>query len=170
MAVRIEYILTIAIAVIVTASLTLKLNDAAGKEKGITKELEFTYTTFTEVDTKKLQGKAYGTSGIRDNGILTIYNLAYQTETIESLVAKKGTYMGKIIYLEGDVVTDYAGGYHIETEQAEYDQESEILNITAPFVLTQDDNIVRGDTLTYNTRNKVMYGTTIDATLYTVEK
>ena len=170
MAVRIEFVLTIAIVAIVVASLTLKLNDAASKVKPITKELEFTYTTFTEVDTKKLQGRAYGTSGVRDNGILTIHDLVYQTETIESLVAKKGTYMGKIIYVEGDVVVDYADGYHVETEQAEYNQKSGILNITAPFVLTRGDNIMRGDTLTYNTQNKQMYGTMIDATLYTVEK
>jgi len=170
MGLKIEWVLSIAIVIIVVASLTLKLNDAASKVKPITKELEFTYTTFTEVDTKKLQGRAYGTYGVRDNDVLTINDLVYQTETIESLVADKATYMGENIYLEGDVVLDQTDGYTYETEQAEYNQKSEILNITAPFVATRDENIIRGDTLRYDTRKEEVYGTMIDAIVYTIEK
>lgn len=170
MGIKIEFLLSFAIIVIVIVSLTLKLNDAESKVKPMTKELEFTYTTFTEVDTKKLQGRAYGTYGVRDNGILTIDNLVYQTETIESLVAKKATYMGDTIYLEGDVVLDQTDGYTYATEQAEYNQKSEILNITAPFVATREENIIRGDTLQYDKRKEEAYGTMIDATVYTIEK
>jgi len=170
MGLRIEWVLLVAIIAIVGGSLTTKLNSSTDKHKTFTKELEFTYTTFTEVDTTKLQGRAYGTYGTRDDGVLTINNLVYQTETIESLVAKKGTYMGNIVYLEGDVVMDDTNGYTYETQQAEYDQETEILNITAPFVASSDENIIKGDTFTYNTRKKEAYGTVIDAAVYTVEK
>ena len=170
MGLRIEWVLLLAIVVIVGGSFMMKLNDNTGKHKVFTKELDFTYTTFTEVDTKKLQGRAYGTFGTRDDGVLTINDLVYQTETIESLVAKKGTYMGSIIYLEGDVVMDDTNGYTYETQQAEYNQDTEVLNITAPFVASRNDNIIKGDTFTYNTRKKEAYGTIIDAVVYTVEK
>jgi len=170
MGLRIEWVLLVVIVVIVGGSFTIKLNDNADKYKAFTKELEFTYTTFTEVDTKKLQGRAYGTYGTRDDGVLTINELVYQTETIESLVAKRGTYMGNVIYLEGDVVMDDKNGYTYETQQAEYNQETEILNITAPFVASREENIIKGDTFTYNTRTKEAYGTVIDAAVYTIEK
>jgi len=170
MGLKIELVLFIAIVVIVGGSLTLKLNDNADKVNPFTKELEFTNTTFTEVDTVKLQSHAYGTYGIRDDGVLTINNLDYKTETIKYLVAKKGTYMGNTIYLEGDVVMDDANGYTYETQQAEYDQGTEILNITAPFVAKDETNIIKGDTFTYNTRKEEAYGTVIDAVLYTIEK
>ncbi len=170
MALKIEFVFIVAIVGIVIASFTVKLNDSQSKVKPMTKELEFTDTTFTEVDTKQLQGRAHGMSGVREKGVLTVYHLQYHTNSIDSLVAKKGTYMGKIIYLEGDVVTDYKDGYHIETQQAEYNQKSGVLNVTAPFVLTKEKNLLRGDTLTYNAHTQQMYGTMIDATLYTVDK
>lgn len=170
MGVRIELVLFVAIVIIVGGSFTMKLNDNADKLKPFTKELEFTNTTFTEVDTVKLQGHAYGTYGVRDDGVLTITNLRYKTDAIKSLIANKGTYMGNTIYLEGDVVMDDTNGYIYETQQAEYNQETEILNITAPFVATRDDNIMKGDTFTYNTRKEEAYGTTIDAVVYTIEK
>lgn len=170
MGIRIEFILFIAIVGIIGGSFTMELNHNEEDQNFFTKELEFTYTTFTEVDTQKLQARAYGTYGKRDDGILVINNLVYRTDTIDSLVANRGTYMGSIIYLEGDVVMDYKGGYIYETQQAEYNQETEILNITAPFIATRDADIVKGDTFTYNTRKKEAYGTMIDATLYTIDK
>jgi len=170
MGLRTEFVLFITIVTIIGGSFTIKLNDYVDKSKAHNKELEFTYTTFTEVDTKKLQGRAYGLHGVRDEGILTINNLVYKSVSIESLVANKGTYIGNTIYLEGDVVMDDSNGYTYETQQAEYNQETEILNITAPFVATRDENVIKGDTFTYNTSQKDAYGTVIDAVIYTIEK
>ena len=170
MGLRIELLLFVSIIIITFLSFTTELATPIEKKDTFTKELEFSYTTFREVDQTKLQAIAYGTYGVRDNGILSIDNLVYQTEKIESLVAQKGRYKGSIIYLEGNVIFEDTKGYHCETEQAEYDQHSEILNITSPYIATRDKNIVFGDTLTYNTRTKEAYGTVIDAIVYTVEK
>jgi hypothetical protein len=170
MGLRIELILVVTIITIIGGSFTMKLNDNADKIKPFTKEMEFTNTTFTEVDTKKLQAHAYGTHGVRDDGILTIKNLVYRTETIEALIANRGTYMGNIIYLEGDVVMDDTNGYVYETQQAEYDQLTEVLNITAPFVATKGKSVIKGDTFTYYTKKEEVYGTKIDAVVYTVDK
>lgn len=170
MGMKIEFILSLAIVTIIGGAFMIKLNDNIDLQKHFTKELEFTDTTFTEVDTQKLQGKAYGTYGVRDDGVLTMYDLDYKSSTIKSLIAQKGTYMGNIIYLEGDVVMDDVNGYTYETQQAEYNQDTEILNITAPFVASRDKNIIKGDTFTYHTAQKEAYGTVIDATVYTIEK
>jgi len=170
MGIKIELVLFIAIVVIIGGSLTMKLNDKSDGTNILVKELEFTNTTFTEVDTVKLQSRAYGTYGVREDGVLTIENLRYATETIKSLVAKKGTYMQSTIYLEGDVALDDSNGYRYLTQQAEYNQDTEILNLTAPFVAFRDKNIIKGDTFTYHTRKEEAYGTVIDAVIYTVEK
>jgi lipopolysaccharide assembly outer membrane protein LptD (OstA) len=170
MAIKIEGILIVTIGILITGSFMMKLNDTVNKENHITKELAFTNTTFIEVDTKKLQGKAYGTQGVRNDGVLTIYNLRYESETIRALKAEKGIYMRDIIYLEGNVEMNDTKGYHYTTQQAEYNQNSEILNITAPFVVIQNKTIIKGDTFMYDTRKKDSAGTMIDATLYTVEK
>ena len=170
MGIRLEFILFVLITIVVVGSFNIELNTNIKKQEVFTKELDFTYTTFREVDTKTLKAIAYGTYGVRDTGVLTMQNFVYSTEVIESLVAQKGTYMGNIIYLEGDVVFTDNNGYNCETEQSEYDQSTEILNITAPYVATRGNNIILGDTLTYNTRIKEAYGTVIDAVLYTSDK
>jgi len=170
MGVRIEWVLFATIVIIIGGSLSMKLNDKRDGANILVKELEFTNTTFTEVDTQKLQSRAYGTYGVREEGVLTIDNVRYETETIKSLVAKKGTYMGKSIYLEGDVLLNDSDGYTYHTQQAEYNQNTEILNITAPFVAFKDKNIIKGDTFTYDTRKEEAYGTVIDAVIYTVDK
>ena len=170
MELRLETILVLAIVVIVTGSVTLELDNSIKKNEIFTKELEFTNTTFTEVDTKKLQGRAYGTYGIRDDGVLSLDNLVYFTETIKYLISDKGKYIGDEIYLNGNVILEENQGYNYKTQQASYNQKTEILNVTAPFVAISDKNIIKGDTLIYNTRKKEAYGTAIDAVLYTAEK
>jgi len=170
MGIKIEHLLFIAIVLIIGGSLTMKLNDTGHEKNRLIKELEFTNTTFTEVNTSTLQSRAYGTYGIKEEGVLTIENLRYETETIKSLVANKGVYMGNIIYLEGDIELHDNNGYTYQTQQAEYNQNTEILNLTAPFVAFRDKNIIKGDTLTYDTKHKVAFGTVIDAVIYTIDK
>lgn len=170
MGLRIEFILSIGIALIVGMSYMIKLNNNVDTNVIFTKELEFIDTTFIEVSTIQLNGHIHADNGVRDKGILTLNNIKYKTKTIESLVAKKGTYKGNTLYLEGNVLMYDNDGYTYETQQAEYNQQTEILNITAPFVASHEKNTVKGDTFTYNTRNKEAYGTRIDAIIYTVEK
>lgn len=170
MGLRLETVVVTAIIVITAGALTLEVDNRAKKSEVFTKELEFTNTTFTEVDTHKLQGRAYGTNGVRDNGVLDIDNLVYFTETIKYLVADKGKYIGDVIHLNGDVDLEEKEGYNYKTQQASYNQKTEVLNVTAPYVATRDKNIFKGDTLIYNTRSKDAYSTNVDAVVYTVEK
>jgi len=170
MGLRIEFILLLCIGMVMAGSFNIELHKDVADQKAFTKELDFSYTTFREVNTEGVLAIAYGTYGMRDSGILHIDNLLYSTDSIEELIAKKGTYIGSIIYLEGEVFLRDKQGYTCESEQAEYDQSTEILNITAPYVARRAKNIIYGDTLTYNTRIKESYGTVIDAVLYTVDK
>jgi len=170
MGVRLEIILSLAIVGIISGSLTVKLNNTAKGNEVFTKELEFTNTTFTEVDTIKMQGTAYSTYGIRDNGVLTLDNFVYSTETIRSLVADKARYEGDVIYLDGNVMMAERDGHTYDTEHANYNQKTEIINITAPFVGLRGKNIYKGTTLWYNTRSKEAFAAMINAVVYTTEK
>jgi len=170
MGLKFEFVLIAAIAAIVAGSLLLKLGGIDSKGEVFTKELEFTNTMLIEVDTLKTLSRSHGTYGVRDRGVFTLENLHYSTDTIESLVANRGRFQGEILYLDGAVVLKEKEGYTYKTEHANYNQQSDILNITAPFVGTRDKNIIKGDTLRYNTRKKEVYGTKIDSVLYTTEK
>jgi len=170
MGLKLELVLTVVIVGIISGSLMLKLHDTSVEGKAFTKELAFTNTTLIEVDTDKMQGRAYGTYGTLEKGALTLDNLVYHTDTIESLLANKGRYEGDILYLDGDIVMQEKDGYTYETQHATYNQKTEILNITAPFTAVWNKNSIKGDTLRYDTRKKEAFGTAIDSVFYTSEK
>ena len=170
MGLKLEVVSIISIIIIVVGTMTVEVENRAKKNDIFTKELEFTNTMFTEVDTKKLQGRIYGTYGVRDNEVLSLDNVVYFTESIKYLLANKGKYVGEILYLEGDIEMEEKQGYHYSTQQADYNQKTEILNVTAPFVATYEKNIFNGDSLVSNTAKKDVYAKNVDAIVYTVEK
>ncbi|NOR54651.1 MAG: hypothetical protein GQ531_00435 [Sulfurovum sp.] len=170
MALRIEHLLFITSVAIGIAAFTVVLKEDKKSKHSFTKELVFTNTTFTEVDTKVQMAQAYTTYGVRDNMVLHVKNLEYKTDKIKSLVAKKGKLKGDMVYLTGDVVLHTDDGYIYKTEAANYNEKTEILNITAPYVATQNKNVIEGDALTYHIPSNETNSTGIDAVLYTIEK
>ena len=86
------------------------------------------------------------------------------------MIAKKGKYIKEVLYLDGDVVMQEKNGYTYNTQHANYNQKTEILNITAPFTGVRGQNVMKGETLRYDTVKKEAFGTKVDAILYTTEK
>ncbi len=165
-----KFLITVLIGLIISVSLLVELSNSKDKDKAFTKDLEFTNTTFIEVNTEKMQGWTYGTFGVRDRGVLKLDNVVFHTENIESLTAKKGKYMKNILYLNGDVVMHEKDGYTYKTQHANYHQNTEVLNITSPFTAERGQDVMVGKTLKYNTAKKEAFGTNVDAVLYTTEK
>jgi len=170
MAVKLEHILIVSIVGIIIGAFVVKIRNAPPPVKGFTKELEFTDTTLIEVDTADMHSHAYLTYGVRDRGILTMENLVYTNDNIESLSANTGVYYGNKFYLDGNVILHEKGGYRYDTEHAIYDQKTEILHITAPFVGVKDQNFIKGESLEYDTRKKKASGTTVGTVFYTPDK
>jgi len=170
MVIKLEFILTITILFIVFASTTMKLTDSALEINVASKELEFYDTTFIEVDQEKMRANLFSTYGVRESGVLSLQNLIYHTHNIERLNADKGIYKENILYLDGHVKLKEKEGFIYSTKHAKYNQKSEVLTITSPFVAHRAKNIIHGNSLQYFAATKEMNATEIDATVYTVEK
>ncbi|GIT98013.1 LPS export ABC transporter periplasmic protein LptC [Sulfurovum sp. TSL1] len=170
MGIKLEYILTIAIIGIISTALMLRLQNASVPGKVFTKELEFTDTTLTEVDTDTMKSRIFGTYGARDKGVLKVENIRYFDNNIKSLSADKGKLEGDMLRLDGHVVMQEHTGYRYETEHAIYNKKSEILHITAPFTGIRGQNIIKGKSLEYDARQKKATGQTVDTVFYTPEK
>lgn len=170
MGLKLETLIIVVIVAILSGTLMVKFTHKSSDRKPFTKELEFTDTTFIEVDTATMQGRAFGTYGIRDTGILTLYNLKYHTKNIELLRAKKGTYKGDKLYLDGNITVNQKEGFDYSAEHAIYDKKTKILNITSEFTGIMDKNIIHGYTLRYDVQKKEAFGKRIDAVVYTAEK
>jgi len=170
MGLKLETLVAVAIVAILSGTFMVKFTHKSSDGTLFTKELEFTDTTFTEVDTVTMQGRAFGTYGIRDAGILTLHNLKYHTDNIESLHAKKATYKGDKLYLDGNITINQKEGFDYSAEHAVYNKKTQILDITSSFTGTMNKNTIHGYTLRYDVQKKEAFGKRIDAVVYTTEK
>jgi len=170
MGLKLEFILVFLVGVILSVALTVKITNDSILKKLPTTELEFTDTTFTEVNTNKTIGVSYGTYGVRDKGVLTVENFQYHNDSIKLLRSKIAIYKGDKVYLDHDVVFNQKEGSDYYTQHAVYDKRQGILDVTAPFKAIMGKNIMHGDTLRYWTQTKKAYATNVDAIVYTKEK
>jgi hypothetical protein len=170
MGIRLETILPFLIAVILAGTYWIKLETNGASEPKSAKELEFTDTTFIEVDTNKTLGLAYSESGNYGNHIWTLYQLTYHTDSINYLQANKGTYVGNIIYMDGNVTLDQKVGYVYKAQHAKYDKNLEELEINSPFTGVLGDNTIKGNWLLYKTSLKEAFAQKVNAVIYTKEK
>lgn len=170
MGIRLELVLITVVIGIISGSFMLKIDNTSMSATSFTKEAEFTDTTLIEVDTADMRNRMYGTYGVIDKGVLTLHNLRYQGNNVESILANKGRLDGDMLYLDGDVEIQEGSGYKYDTEHAIYNRETEILNITSPFIGVKGKNIIKGESMEYDTRQKKASGTTVDTIFYTPDK
>ncbi len=170
MGLKLEFLLIVFVMAILAMAMTVKISNSNAVAKKQTVELEFTDTTTIEVDTNKTLSVTYGTYGIRDAGVLKIDNLQYYTDGIKLLRAKKGTLKGNKLYLDYNVILNKEKGSDYYTEHAIYNKKTGILLVTSPFKAIMDKNIMHGATLRYDTKQKKVFATKVNAVVYTAEK
>ena len=170
MGIKLEYVLTIAVVGIISGSLMLKLRNTPVKTNVFTKEVEFTNTTLIEVDTNNIKSRVYATYGVKDKSVLTLDNVVYLSDKIESLSANKARLKGDFLHLDGDVVLQEKDGYKYKTENAIYNKKTQILHITSHFTGVKGQNIIEGESMEYNVRKKKAKGTTVGTVFYTPDK
>ncbi|OQX50195.1 MAG: hypothetical protein B5M46_01255 [Epsilonproteobacteria bacterium 4484_20] len=170
MGIKLELLLVILIVAILSLAYNIRLSDNIPSKNISKKELEFTETTFTEVDTEKLISTSFGTYGVRERGILKIRDLIYHTDSIEELLADEGRYVRERVYLDGNIRMKQKEGFSYRAEHAVYNKKTEVLRITSKFTAMLDKNVVHGKAAHYNTRKKILVAKEIDAVLYTAEK
>jgi len=170
MGIKLEYILIFAIVLTIGVTTTVKLTNKTNSTLMSKKELEFTDTTFIEVDTEKMQARSYTTYGVREAGVLRLQHLTYHTTNIELLLADHGTYKQNVLFLDGNVSLQEKEGFYYSTEHANYNQKREILHITSAFTAHMNKNLIKGKTLEYDAQKKELNATGIDAVIYTTKK
>lgn len=169
MGIRLELLLIVLIVTMLSLAYTIRLSDETQVQNRSSKEMEFTYTTFTEVNREKQIGTASGTYGVREAGVLKMYNLRYHTEAISRLLSDEGRYIGEKLYLDGNVTMMQKEGYLYTAEHAIYNKTTGVLTILSPFTAHMDKNIIKGASAIYDTHQKILTAKKINAVLFSVE-
>ena len=170
MGLKLEIVIIVMIAAILSFTYVVKITHDAAAVKRFTKELEFTDTTFIEVDTNRTQGVAFGRYGVRDTGVLTVYWLKYHSDNLKLLTANRGIYRQGKMYLDHNISVHQKEGFDYYAEHAVYNKKTEILDVTSPFTAIMNKNTVHGKSLRYNMQKKEAFATQVDAVVYTKEK
>lgn len=169
MGIKLNIVLFLGIVLILFIVFRIDLKDSTKKNILFTKELSFTDTTFTEVDTRKVQSSAFSEKGLRDQGVLLLKRLKYETKTLDTLAANYGTYDKDTMYVEGNVSFYEKEGFRYDTQYAVYDKKREVLKIPDSFSAIMNKNIIHGQRLRYNIKTKEVIAHKVNAVFYTSE-
>jgi len=170
MGIKLEWLLVLLIGGMLSVTYMVRFSDEDTDGRVSGKEMEFTRTVFTEVDTKAPISTAFGRYGKREEGILTIRHLVYHNASIEHLASDRARYVGEKIYLDGTIMLRQKQGFTYRTEHAVYHQKRGLLSITAPFVASMGKNMLQGSSALYDTRRKVFSAKRVKAVVYMAEK
>jgi len=170
MAIRLEYIIIIITLVISLGAYTVKLSNKSGMQNHFAKELDFKHSIFTEVTQKGFVDSATAKEGVRINGILHLNDMRYHTNNIQLLRSNAAKVENERVYLDGNITMNQKKGFFYKAEHAYYDKKHKILTITSPFTAILNKNIIKGQSLEYDTVSKEAFATKIDAVIYTADK
>jgi lipopolysaccharide assembly outer membrane protein LptD (OstA) len=167
MAIKLETFLYIAIFIVIAFTLSLKQENKDAAIATSKKELEFTNSTFSEVNTTAQLSQAFTKSGIQENGVLTLNDITYSGQKLKSLKANRAVYDGNISTLYGNVVLKQESGFEYTTDKAIYDINKQFIYVPNSFLAKMNDNTMNGKDLKYNISTQNAEATNIHAILYT---
>jgi len=170
MGIRLEYIITALIGLVVMSFFLIKIEPESREKSENTRELAFEDTRLIEVDTQRILGLAHSRYGEYEKKRLRLYEIVYHTDAVNLLRAQQATYRGDDLELEGNVTLNQKEGFDYKAQRARYDKKSQVLTIDSPFEAHLNKNIITGTDLVYDMKEKRVTAQRIKAVLYTMEK
>jgi len=136
-------------------------------------QMEIEDFTLYEIDKTGVQSVVSGTLGRQYTEHYDVENAHYvenKNKRGEHLYADKGRFEKDIVYLDDNVRYFREDGLSFESDHAVYDTKKDLLNVPEAFILTQNENIIYGRSLHYNSQTGQMRAKNIDANYYIQEK
>ena len=136
-------------------------------------QLEIEDFTLYEIDKIGVQSVVSGTIGrqyIKHYEVQNVHYIENKNKMGEHLYADSGIFKLDTAYLNDNVRYFREDGLSFESDHAVYNTEKELLYVPDKFVLTQNENIIYGSELHYNSLSGDMDAKKIDANYYIEEK
>jgi len=136
-------------------------------------QLEIEDFTLYKLDEVGVQSVVSGTIGRQYVSYYEVQNTHYIENTNklgQHLYSDKGRFEKDIAYLDDNVRYFREDGLSFESDHAVYDTEKELLYVPKKFILTQNENIVYGSELHYDSKTGEVSAQEVDANYYMEEK
>lgn len=121
--------------------------------------LEIENFKITELDKKGLLSVSEGFKGIKYIDRYTVENLNYTDNTkkyLSNIRANNGTYKGNLIELSGDVVYSREDGFSLQTQNANFNEKTKVVNSTSKYISHFNGNEARGSSIQYDTTRGIV--------------
>jgi LPS export ABC transporter protein LptC len=136
-------------------------------------QMEIEDFTLYEMDKVGVQSVVSGTLGRQFLERYEVENAHYienKNKLGEHLYADKGRFEKDIVYLNDNVRYFREDGLSFESDYAVYDTKKDLIDVPEAFILTQNENIIYGSSLHYNSLTGQIRAKNIDANYYIEDK
>lgn len=136
-------------------------------------QLEIEDFTLYELDKEGVQSVVSGTLGRQYISYYEVQNAHYienKNKFGQHLYADKGRFEKEIAYLDENVRYFREDGLSFESDHAVYNTKEELLYVPEKFIFTQNENIVYGTELHYNSVTGEVLAQDVDASYYVEKK
>ncbi len=136
-------------------------------------QLEIEDFTLYKIDTLGVKSVVSGTLARQYPKYYEVENAHYienKNKLSENLYADRGKFEKDIAYLDENVRYFREDGLSFESDHAVYNTKKEVLTVPESFVLTQNENVIYGSDLKYNSKTGSISARKIDANYYMKEK
>jgi len=136
-------------------------------------QLEIEDFTLYKLDEVGVQSVVSGTIGRQYVSFYEVQNAHYienKNKLGQHLYSDKGRFEKNIAYLDDNVRYFREDGLSFESDHAVYDTKKELLYVPQKFILTENENIVYGSELHYNSITGEVLAQDVDANYYMEER
>jgi hypothetical protein len=136
-------------------------------------QLEIEDFTLYKLNEKGVRSVVSGTIGRQYVSYYEVQNAHYienKNKLGQHLYSDKGRFEKDIAYLDDNVRYFREDGLSFESDHAVYDTKKELLYVPEKFILTQNEHIVYGSELHYNSITGVVLAQDVDANYYMEER
>jgi len=169
MGLRIEWILFILIVFVISISFVIDISGYDIDKYKKQKDLEFYDTVFSEVNQTDRISMLKTKHGVQYNNILSLQDIDYSDNAVESLVSKKAIMENDVILLEDNVSLHQRGDFVYMTQKAFYYKNKSILRVPNDFFSYRLNDTIGGTFMIYDLKTKIINADNVKAVLQMVE-
>jgi len=170
MAVRIEYILFISLALLLLSILGLNPSSYEAKSSTANKEIAFQNFSLSDIKIDSSGQKISASKTIKYRNYLELEDINLTAEKGYILLSKKAIYKDDIVYMHKGVTVLREDNLSFNTENLTYNIKSKKVMSNKSFVLKFNKSKIEGDNLEFFIDNKKILADNITASIWFVSK
>ena len=168
---KIEVLAVVMISIMLGVSYLIKIKNEKMKNNFSNKELEVHDSVTIEVNATDVESKLYAKYMVKTGPELKMTEMLYKGKRAKFLKSKYSRSVGNMFYLDENISMLQDNGYYYKAQHAIYDKNNEMFYVTSPYTAyLSGGNIIRGTSLKYNMKEKLVTSENVDAIFFTANE